>query len=200
VIFLAADCTGYGVPGAFISVLGMTSINKLVKLLNITDPGKLLDNLDSDINQFLSIDKKDKDLIIDGMDISVFSLNLETKQLNYCIAKFSCALIRNSELIPLIVQNHSIGYNIAATKDVKFETNTIQLLENDCLYVMSDGYSDQFGGPFNKKYKRKNLVELLLNIHKKPMKEQKLILKRELKEWQRNYSQTDDISVIGIRF
>lgn len=200
VFFIAADCTGHGVPGAFISVLGLNSINKLISLLNITDPGKLLDYLDSDINHFLSIDKKDRDLIFDGMDISAFSFNIDSYELNYCIAKFNCILIRNSEPIPLSNQNYSIGYNITPIHDKKFVTKTIQMQEGDCLYLLSDGFSDQFGGPLNKKYKRKSLHDLILNIHKLPMKEQKMILKKEHKDWKRHYSQTDDISIIGLKF
>lgn len=200
VLFLAADCTGHGVPGAFISVLGINSINKFVKLLNITDPGDLLNHLDSDINHFLSIDKNQKDLILDGMDISVFSFNLDTYTLKYSIAKFSCLLVRNSEIIDLKSQNYSIGYNIASLSNKLFESQSIQLQKNDCLYLMSDGYYDQFGGPTNKKYKRKSMYELLVNIHKLPMKQQKELLKKEHTDWKRNYSQTDDISIIGLRF
>jgi serine phosphatase RsbU (regulator of sigma subunit) len=200
ILFLGADCTGHGVPGAFISVLGINSINKLVKLLNINDPGDLLNHLDADINHFLSIDKKDKDLLLDGMDISVFSFNLDTYVLRYCVAKYNCILIRNSEFIDLKSYNYSIGYNIASFENKNFASQTIQIQENDCLYLMSDGFHDQFGGPLNKKYKRKSLNELIMHIHKKPMKEQKTILSVELKEWKRHYAQTDDISVIGIRF
>lgn len=200
VLFIAADCTGHGVPGAFISVLGLNSINKLVNLLNITDPGKLLDSLDADINHFLSIDKKDRDLLHDGMDISVFSFNVTTYELNYCIAKFNCMLIRDSVVIPLSSENYSIGYNITSIADKKFHTKTIQLQPDDCLYLLSDGFSDQFGGPLNKKYKRKSLHDLIISIHKKPMKEQKMVLRKEHKDWKRHYTQTDDISIIGIRF
>lgn len=200
ILFLAADCTGHGVPGAFISILGINSINKLVKLLNINDPGDLLNHLDEDINHFLSIDKKDKDLILDGMDISVFSFNKDTYELKYSIAKFSCILIRNSSFVELKTQNYSIGYNIANVSNKNFETQTIQLQKNDVLYLMSDGYYDQFGGPQNKKYKRKSVFELIMNIHKLPMNEQKNVLKKEFKDWKRHYSQTDDISIIGLKF
>lgn len=199
VLLVTADCTGHGVPGAFISVLAINSINKLVKLLNICDPGELLNSLDADINNFLSYEKKDKDLILDGMDIAVFSLNQNTLQLNYCIAKFSCLLIRNSKFIDLHSQNYSIGYNITNVENKLFSTQTIQLEKGDRIYMYSDGFHDQFGGPFNKKYKRRSLNELILNIHTLNMKEQKQLLKNELSDWKRNYEQTDDITIIGFQ-
>ena len=200
VVLISADSTGHGVPGALISVLGINSINKMVNLLNIHDPGKLLDSLDKDINDFLSIDKKDRDVVLDGMDISVLSFNPKTHILKYSIAKYYCYIIRNSEVLDLFDHDYSIGYNIIPLKEKKFFTHSIQLHQNDRLYLFSDGFSDQFGGAENKKYKRKNLLNLLLNIHLKPMKEQKLIIKKEFKDWRGKNDQTDDITVIGLRF
>lgn len=200
VVLISADSTGHGVPGALISVLGINSINKMVNLLNIHDPGKLLDSLDKDINDFLSIDKKDRDVVLDGMDISVLSFNPKTHILKYSIAKYYCYIIRNSEVLDLFDHDYSIGYNIIPLKEKKFFTHSIQLHQNDRLYIFSDGFSDQFGGAENKKYKRKNLLNLLLNIHLKPMKEQKLIIKKEFKDWRGKNDQTDDITVIGLRF
>lgn len=199
VLLITADCTGHGVPGAFISVLAINSINKLVKLLNICEPGQLLNSLDSDINNFLSYEKKDKDLILDGMDIAVFTINMNTLQLKYCIAKFSCLLIRNGSFIDLHSQNYSIGYNITAVENKKFSTQTIQLEKGDRIYMYSDGFHDQFGGPLNKKYKRRSLNELIMNMHHLSMKQQKELLKNELADWKRNYDQTDDITVIGFQ-
>jgi len=200
ILFIAADCTGHGVPGAFISVLGINSINKLVNLLNVTDPGQLLHSLDNDINHYLSVDKKEEKVILDGMDIAAFSFNTETYMLKYCLAKFSCALIRDGEFLELEAQKSSIGYNITSNFEKIFITASIQLKPNDCLYMFSDGYADQFGGPLNKKYKKRDLTNLMRTISVKPLKEQKMILTREFKDWKKTNSQTDDVSVIGVKF
>lgn len=200
VLFIAADSTGHGVPGAFISVLGINSINKLVNILNIREPGQLLDQLDKDINYFLSIDKNDKDVVVDGMDISVFSFDTKTYKLKYSVAKYHCLIIRNMEILTLFDHSYSIGYDILGTTQKKFFTHNIQMFPDDRLYLFSDGFFDQFGGANNKKYKKRNFQNFLLNIHQKPMKEQKLIIRQEFKDWKGNNLQTDDITVIGIRF
>ncbi len=200
VMLIAADSTGHGVPGAFISVLGINSINRLINHANIHEPGQLLDSLDKDINNFLSLDKKDRDVLLDGMDIAVFSFDPKTYLLRYSVAKYYCYLIRDSEILSLFDHDYSIGYNIISHIEKKFFTHNLQLFPNDRLYLFSDGYSDQFGGEANKKYKKKNLLNLLLNIHQKTMKEQKAILKKEFKNWKGSYDQTDDITILGIKF
>jgi serine phosphatase RsbU (regulator of sigma subunit) len=200
IMFIAADSTGHGVPGAFISVLGINSINKLVNILNIREPGQLLDHLDKDINYFLSIDKKHEDVVVDGMDISVFSFNTRTYKLKYSVAKYHCIIIRNMELLTLYEHSYSIGYDILGTTEKKFFTHNIQMFPNDRLYLFSDGFFDQFGGADNKKYKKRNFLAFLMGIHQKPMKEQKIIIKKELKNWKGNNIQTDDVTVIGLRF
>jgi serine phosphatase RsbU (regulator of sigma subunit) len=200
VMFIAADSTGHGVPGAFISVLGINSINKLVNIMNIHEPGQLLDHLDRDINYFLSIDKKESDVVVDGMDISVFSFDPKTYRLKYSVAKYHCVIIRNMEIITLFEHGYSIGYDILGTIEKKFFTHSIQLFPNDRLYLFSDGFFDQFGGEQNKKYKKRNFLNFLMKIHQEPMKEQKLLMKKELKEWKGSNIQTDDITVIGLRF
>lgn len=197
---VAADCTGHGVPGAIMSVLGINTINKLVRELKNTDPGRILNLLDKDINQVLSHDKKETDIVADGMDIAVFSFDTATYLLRYSIAKFSHYLVRDSELIVLETQKSSIGYSFFNGNVKNFETSEIQLQEGDCLYLLSDGFADQFGGPFNKKYKRNNIKNLIKQIYRLPMAEQKQIFRQEFTTWKRSLPQMDDVLVIGIRF
>jgi serine phosphatase RsbU (regulator of sigma subunit) len=197
---VASDCTGHGVPGAIMSVLGINTINKLVKELKNSDPGKILNLLDKDISQVLSHDKKETDIVADGMDIAVFSFDTATYLLRYSIAKFSYYLVRDSELISLETQKSSIGYSFFNGNVKNFQTSEIQLQEGDCLYLLSDGFADQFGGPFNKKYKRNNIKNLIRQIHRLPMAEQKQIFRQEFTTWKRSSPQMDDVLVIGIRF
>lgn len=199
-VFIASDCTGHGVPGAIMSVLGINILNKLVKELKHTDPGTILTLLDRDIDQVLARGKKNSDIVADGMDIGVFSFNNDTFQLEYSIAKFSHYLVRNSEIIQLDTLKSTIGYSFFENDKKHFKTSNIKLQSSDCLYLFSDGLQDQFGGLENKKFKKNNIRELIRKIHQTPMKEQKEIFKAELKKWKGRYEQTDDILVMGIRF
>lgn len=197
---VAADCTGHGVPGAMMSVLGINTLNKLVKELKNTDPGKILTLLDKDITQVLAHDKKENDIVADGMDIAAFTFDTRTFQLQYSIAKFSHYLVRDSEIMSLDSQKASIGYSFFNGNAKSFETSSIQLQEGDCLYLLSDGFADQFGGPLNKKYKRTNIKQLITQLHRLPMAEQKEVFKQEFRTWKRASPQMDDVLVIGIRF
>lgn len=200
IVFVAADCTGHGIPGAMMSVLGINTINKIIKELKSSDPGKILNTLDRDINNMLAQGKKTHDIVADGMDIAVFAFNQDTYVLEYSIAKFSQFLVRDSQIIDLNTQKSSIGYSYFNNNIKNFETSTVQLHEGDCLYVFSDGFSDQFGGPENKKYKRKNMKNLVDRIYHQPMQDQKKVFKEEFRNWKKNSPQIDDVLVIGIRF
>ena len=200
VTFIASDCTGHGVPGAIMSVLGINTINKLVTELKNSDPGRILNLLNKDINQALAHDKKENDIVADGMDIAVFTFDEESYTLHYSIAKFSHYLVRDSQIIQLKSQKMSIGYSFFDGNVKNFETSSIQLQKGDCLYLFSDGFGDQFGGPLNKKYKRKNIRHLIEKIYRQPMGEQKQIFKSEFVTWKRAFHQIDDVLVMGIRF
>jgi len=199
-VFIASDCTGHGVPGAIMSVLGINILNKVVKELKNTDPGTILTLLDKDIDQVLARGKKTSDIVADGMDIGVFSFNNDTCQLEYSIANFSHYLVRNSEIIQLDTLKSTIGYSFFESEGKRFKTSNIELQKGDCLYLFSDGLQDQFGGPKNKKFKRNNIRELIRKVHNRPMKHQKDIFKAEFKEWKGRLEQTDDVLVMGIRF
>jgi serine phosphatase RsbU (regulator of sigma subunit) len=200
IVFIASDCTGHGVPGAIMSVLGINTIYKLVKELKNTDPGTILNLLDKDINQVLAHGKKGDDIVADGMDIGVFAFHKDTYLLEYSIAKFSHFLVRNGSIMELNTQRSTIGYSFFESNNKNFETSSIQLQPDDCLYLFSDGLQDQFGGPLNKKYKKNNLRMLIRKIHQKPMQAQKQKFRSEFISWKRSLPQTDDVLVIGIRF
>ncbi len=200
IVFITADCTGHGVPGAIMSVLGINTLYKNIKELKNNDPGQILNLLDKDLNKVLAHEKQRNDIVADGMDIGVFAFDKETYILEYSIAKFAQVLVRQSEIIPLTTQKFSIGYSFFENEEKKFETSRIQLVRGDCLYLFSDGLPDQFGGPLNKKYKKNKLKTLIQNIHTLPMNEQKRIFKTEFVIWKKKLPQTDDLMVMGIRF
>jgi len=199
VVFLVADCTGHGVPGAMMSVLGINILRKIIKGARVSDPGKILNLLNKNINQVL-IHGKGRGLVADGMDIAAFSFNPQTYLLDYSIAKFSQFLVRSSEVINLSTHRHSIGCSFLGNDFKKFETISIQLMPGDSLYIFSDGFQDQFGGSKDKKFKKNNLRNLLLQINHLPMEEQRIILVREFISWMGTNVQTDDLLVLGLQF
>jgi serine phosphatase RsbU (regulator of sigma subunit) len=200
VVFLASDCTGHGVPGAIMSVLGINTLYKNIKEQKNTDPGKIMRLLDEDLNQVLAHGKKKNDIVADGMDIGIFSFNKENYMLDYSIAKFSQVLVRKGEILPLDIQKSTIGYSFFENDKKRFATSSIQLEQGDCLYLFSDGLQDQFGGPSNKKYKKTRIKELIQGIYELPMQEQKFIFQKEFISWKKKLPQTDDVMILGLRF
>ena len=199
IVFAVSDCTGHGVPGAMMSVLGINILRKIVKSAKVSDPGKILNLLNKNIDQVLS-HGKGRGLVADGMDIAVFSFDPQTYLLEYSIAKFSQFVVRNGLVINLDTQKYSIGYNFLEADFKKFDTSLLQLVAGDTLYVFSDGFQDQFGGASDRKFKKNNLTKLLVEINHLPMEAQKELLKKKLDAWKGNNIQTDDILILGLRF
>ncbi len=198
ILILGADCTGHGVPGALISVLGINSIQKIINLLKTTEPGKLLQLLDRDFSQTLNPEPKKKE-VYDGMDIVALRYLPEEYKLEYCCAKYNLFIVREKQALFTEHHRYSIGYHNTNDFNKEFKTNVVQLQKGDCVYLFSDGFSDQFGGPENKKFKKKKLQELLIQFSHFPMKEQKDILRQNFVKWKGRNKQTDDITVIGFR-
>ncbi|MCH2232617.1 MAG: SpoIIE family protein phosphatase [Crocinitomicaceae bacterium] len=197
VMFAAADCTGHGVPGAMVSVICNNSLNRAVREFKLTDPGQILDkSREIVIKEF----EKSEEEVKDGMDIALCFLETDSSdgsiRLKYAGAHNPLWLIRNHELIEYKADKQPIGRfdNIQP-----FKTHSIDLKKGDCIYVFSDGFADQFGGEKGKKFKTPNLKKLLLEIHGKPMKEQKFVLERTFEEWRGEIEQLDDICFIGVR-
>jgi serine phosphatase RsbU (regulator of sigma subunit) len=196
-IFSAVDCTGHGVPGALLSFLGMDILREAVRKYGLTDPAMILGHLDAEVNQRLR-QSTDTRSVRDGMDLALCSLNLKTRELSYAGAFNPLYIISDGKLEEIKSDKHAIGSN----HEDKHDTYTLHkrgLKKDDRVYVFSDGYADQFGGPFGKKLKYKPFQNMLLKVHRLPMTEQKDFLDKAHKEWKGDVFQVDDILVIGIR-
>ena len=195
-IAVAGDCTGHGVPGALLSMLGISFLEEIVNYRGITESGKILDELRNEIRQALR-QKGKKQEAKDGMDICLCVIDKAKKTLQFSGAYNNLYLIRNDELIEYNADRMPIA--IFDMEDKGFKTNNIEILFGDILYMFSDGYADQFGGPFNKKYKYASFKTFLLSIHKYPMSIQHQKLDEEFVSWMASNSQIDDVLILGLK-
>jgi serine phosphatase RsbU (regulator of sigma subunit) len=196
ILIAAADCTGHGVPGAMVSVVCNNALNRSVREFGLTEPGKILDKTrELVIEEFQKSDEEVKD----GMDISLCCLN--NKTLSWSGANNPLWIVRKNENgVTELVEVKPDKQPIGKYADIKpFITNNIELFKNDTIYIFTDGYQDQFGGPKGKKFMAKNLKELLVTIHQESMEKQKQILDNAFAEWVGETEQIDDVTLIGIR-
>lgn len=194
--FSVADCTGHGVPGAFVSILGMSYLNEIMAGHSIENTSQLLNHLrEKIITTFTKNTQKRENM--DGMDIAMCQLNRETMKLNYSGANNPCILVREQQLIELKPDKMPIGKHVNENIPFKFENIDVQ--SNDAIYLYSDGFQDQFGDITNKKFMRKNFKELLRSISHLPMNSQKTIIEETLRDWKGAKEQVDDILVMGIK-
>lgn len=196
--FTAADCTGHGVPGAFMSMLGISSLNEIFgsKSAKLT-ASKILNQLREKIKFSLHQTGKDGENK-DGMDMAMCILHKNKNILEYAGAYNPLYLIRDGELQEYKADRMPIG--IYHVEKEHFTNHEIKIKKEDTIYIFSDGYVDQFGGPGETKFKSVNLKKMLLEIHQKPMSEQKQILEDKFQQWKGELYQIDDIIFIGIKF
>lgn len=195
--FQLADCTGHGVPGAFMSLLGISFLNEIVLERKIREPDAILNQLRAEIIKVFT-DKSNQSQMNDGMDCVLCRFDLNSGMLHYAAANNSIVIIRNNELIQLSGDKMPVG---KSPKDHElFTLNTFQLQKDDTLYMFTDGFPDQFGGPQGKKFKAKNVKQLLLTINHATMEEQAVLLNAHFENWRGNHEQIDDVCVTGFRF
>ena len=195
VLFAVVDCTGHGVPGAFLSLIGHNSLNQIVNELGIYKPAEILYELDKIVYKTLQNNLEHTN-IKDGMDMAICSLNLETKELEFAGAYNPLYLVRDGELQEIKGDKLAIG---TGQKEERYNNAEIQLLPDDRIYLFSDGYADQFGGPKGKKFKYSQFKELLVQIHGKPMEAQHKLLNHYIDAWQGDLEQLDDVCIIGVK-
>lgn len=198
-VVTVADCTGHGVPGAFMSMLGMSFLKLNVEKEYITQPDIILRRLRKEVVKALG-QTGDSGEQKDGMDMSLCSINLETKELQWAGANNPILLVQDGKLVEIKPDKMPISIYL---KMDKYTLHTKQLKKGDVIYMYSDGYPDQFGGPNDRKFMAKKLKQMLLEISDQPMSEQHNILELAIEVWMddhgRKYNQTDDITVMGIR-
>jgi serine phosphatase RsbU (regulator of sigma subunit) len=206
IVFCLADCTGHGVPGAFMSMLGISFLREIITREHTEEPSEILNRLRNEIiialnQRGVNSDQKD------GMDISLFTLDIipqnndsgEFYKFSWAGANNPCWIIKNSNLEELSPDKMPVGIH---NHMERFRTITAQLKKGDKIYLFSDGYRDQFGGPSSKKFMSKHLKELIIENSSRSMPEQKEIFEQEIEEWRTGFGtkheQTDDITIAGL--
>ena len=194
-ILAVADCTGHGVPGGFMSMLGYESLQDVALRKEIATTSQALISLDRKITQ--SLNKSDR-TFRDGMDIALIAIDKKHNTLQYSGANRPLIQIRDGELIEHKPDKQAIGGNIDNT-DKSYNTKQISCEKGDVFYMFTDGYADQFGGKNEKKFKYKNLLKALIDNHQLPLSQQKIALNNIYMEWKGNLEQLDDVCLIGFK-
>ncbi|MCK4344897.1 MAG: SpoIIE family protein phosphatase, partial [Bacteroidales bacterium] len=196
IIVTIADCTGHGVPGAFMSMLGITFLNEIVNNQGITQANEILYHLRE--NVIIALRQTSiEETASDGMDIALCVIDHKKNQLQFSGAFNPLVLIRNKEV--QLYKGDYITIGISYHLEGSFSLHEIDIQKGDIIYMFSDGYADQFGGEKGKKFSNKRFRELLLDIHEKSMKEQKNILEQTMENWMKETEQIDDITLMGVR-
>ncbi len=193
--FAAADSTGHGVPGAMVSVVCSNALNRSVKEFKLTDPGLVLDKARELVLETFAKSEGD---VKDGMDISLLCINRKKKSITWAGANNPLWFISpGDEILSEIKPNKQpIG---KTDNPLPFTTHVIPYVEGKIIYLITDGYADQFGGPHGKKLKYKKLESFLVTNKDRSLDEQKQILENNFKEWKLNYEQVDDVTLLGVR-
>jgi len=189
----AADCTGHGVPGALVSVICSNALNRTVKEFHITEPGKILDKVTELV---LETFEKSESEVQDGMDISLCCINTKTNEVQWSGAYNPLWYIQHGELHEVEADKQPIG---KYDNPHPFKTHHVKLQKGDVLYLFTDGYADQFGGPKGKKFKYRQLIDKLKEINGNSMADQQKMLNQEFEMWKGDLDQVDDILILGVR-
>jgi len=196
IFVVAADCTGHGVPGALMSMIGIEIIDKAVNEDNLDNPAAILALMNKGLEKTFSREKNIGTIIRDGMDIGLCIIDKRKKRIEYSGAFFPLYLIRENTLTEIKGDKIIIGMN---PECVEYTCHEVDLMDDDILYIFSDGYVDQFGGEENKKFMYRRFRYLLTRIHTFPVDDQKSILDDNIKSWMAGNPQLDDIMVLGFK-
>lgn len=194
-VFLAVgDCTGHGVPGAMLSVIGLNSLNRCISDLGLFRPKDVLMQMTLDL---LVTFEGAGAQVRDGMDIALCAIDLKSMTLTYAGANNPLWIARNDEMLILKAARRAVGYHDGLAA---FEQEEVALQKGDSIYLSSDGFQDQMGGPNDKKYMTRKFRELLLSTSTLPMNQQHQAVLQEFSAWKGDSEQTDDVCVMGVRF
>jgi serine phosphatase RsbU (regulator of sigma subunit) len=195
-VITVADCTGHGVPGAFMSMLGITYLNEIVIEKKIKDPGVILENMRRNVIKALG-QEFGKNMALDGINMALCLIDKAKLTLEYAGAYNPVIIARGNEMIKLEGDRMPVG--IHGKMEDKFSNKSLVLQSGDILYLYSDGFVDQFGGTKGRKFMTKNFQSLINEIKVMDMAEQKNILEYTFVEWKGTYHQVDDVLVIGLK-
>ena len=195
-VVVAADCTGHGVPGAFMSMLGISILNEIVAQKKSIDAGKILDTLRDHLTKTLRQTGRDQEAK-DGIDLTLCIIDRKKNLLQFAGAYNSLILVHKNDL--QVYKGDKMPVGVHFGEKIPFTTITISIQKGDCIYMSSDGYADQFGGPDNKKFMSVNFRKLLFEISNLPLEEQKIRLNETIENWKGINEQVDDILVLGIK-
>lgn len=197
VVIAAVDCTGHGVPGAFMSIVGNNMLNQIMREKPLTDAASILDELNiqaaKNINQ-----NPEEGAVRDGMDLSLCVVDLKKRTIDYAGANNPIYIFRGKQFTEIKADKMPIGY-LDDSKQRKFTNHHIEVDPGDTIYIFSDGYADQFGGPKGKKFMINQFRNMLGTIHHLPLNQQQEFLERTIESWRGGLEQVDDILVIGFR-
>lgn len=204
IIIAAVDCTGHGVPGAFMSMIGNTLLNQIINEKHVTQPSEILQQLHIGVFEALH-QETGGPLSRDSMDIALCTIDMEQKTIEYAGAKSPLYFLSENTLNIIKANKQTIGSGglisgRADHKKAEFTNHALPIADSMCIYIFSDGYKDQFNTTDKKKFGTQRFNDLFLKIHQEPMEKQKELLIANLKTWQEDMSQIDDILVIGIKF
>jgi ligand-binding sensor domain-containing protein/serine phosphatase RsbU (regulator of sigma subunit) len=198
VLFAVADCTGHGVPGAFMSLISINLLNEIMERKVTTVPSEILETLRSQLTTSFK-QKKGEERRQNGLDVALCSFDPSTYELSYAGAKNSLYLFRNNTFTEIKADKHTVGM-FQEQANNKFTNHTLKIEKGDVIYLFTDGFADQKGGPLNKKYYYLPFQQLCIRIQDMSMEEQKQELEKVITDWKGNIEQIDDILIMGIRF
>jgi sigma-B regulation protein RsbU (phosphoserine phosphatase) len=194
-VYITADCTGHGVPGAFMSLLNISKLSQVINENKITRPDIILNSIRTEIIKVLNAGGSGESK--DGMDAVLCKLDIPNMKLQYAAANNPFYIIRNNELMTCKADKMPVGKGHDDT--LSFTFNEIALHKGDLIYTFTDGYADQFGGNKGKKFKYRQLEEILMSIHALPLEEQSRILDEKFEAWKGKLDQVDDVLIIGVK-
>lgn len=202
-LLACADCTGHGVPGAFMSMIGTTLLNDICASENGLNPGEILERLDTQLINILN--KKGEAEVSDGMDVAIISYNPASRSLQIAGARRPVYLIKQGNVTEIKGTKRSIGEREEKSRQNRFETKEIVVGKGDTLYMCSDGIADQFGGqdneyPNGKRLKSVGLKKMLVELNRLTIAEQQTAIEKMYEDWKGTCYQVDDVSIIGLRF
>ena len=200
-IMAVVDCTGHGVPGAFMSLIGNSLLNQIVNEKQILDPASILKNLHTGVLKALR-QEKEESLSEDGMEMALCVIDPQNKTVEFAGAMNPLYIVQNNTVTVIHANAQSIGGKAlrpGMEQDLSFSSQTISVSKNSTVYMFTDGYMDQFGGENNKKFNTVNFKALLLDIQNVTMQEQKNVIHNRIEDWKKSYRQIDDILVAGFK-